>query len=184
VNFGGWLLLEKWMTPTLFAGTNAEDEHSFVQTDGAKEKIEHHRQTFIQEEDFVWLANHGINAIRLPIGYWILEPDGPYVEGISYVDWAFAMADTYNFKILLDLHGVPGSQNGKDHSGQIGRAAWLTDERKQDATLAILERLHERYKLTPKTSHMIEMYVHDGASIISQNTTHEPWRKAIMKNDS
>lgn len=146
VNFGGWLLLEKWMTPTLFAGTNAEDEHSFVQTDGAKEKIEHHRQTFIQEEDFVWLANHGINAIRLPIGYWILEPDGPYVEGISYVDWAFTMADTYNFKILLDLHGVPGSQNGKDHSGQIGRAAWLTDERKQDATLAILERLHERYK--------------------------------------
>ena len=26
VNFGNWLVLEKWMHPELFAGTTAEDE--------------------------------------------------------------------------------------------------------------------------------------------------------------
>ena len=26
VNLGGWLVLEKWMTPSLFAGLQAEDE--------------------------------------------------------------------------------------------------------------------------------------------------------------
>jgi len=29
VNLGGWLVLEKWMTPKLFEGTTAEDEYSF-----------------------------------------------------------------------------------------------------------------------------------------------------------
>lgn len=146
VNLGGWLLLEKWMTPTLFEGTHAEDEYSFMQVEGAKEKIEHHRQTFIQEEDFAWLSRHGINAIRLPVGYWILRPDGPYKEGIFYVDWAFAMADKYGLEILLDLHGVPGSQNGKDHSGRIGQALWLKSRSQQDETIEILKELHDRYK--------------------------------------
>ena len=27
VNFGNWLVLEKWMSPGLFAGTTAEDEY-------------------------------------------------------------------------------------------------------------------------------------------------------------
>lgn len=27
VNLGNWLVLEKWMSPTLFYGTDAEDEY-------------------------------------------------------------------------------------------------------------------------------------------------------------
>ena len=27
VNLGNWLVLEKWMSPALFAGTTAEDEY-------------------------------------------------------------------------------------------------------------------------------------------------------------
>ena len=29
VNLGNWLVLEKWMSPKLFEGTNAEDETYF-----------------------------------------------------------------------------------------------------------------------------------------------------------
>jgi glucan 1,3-beta-glucosidase len=39
VNLGGWLILEKWMTPSVFEGTEATDEYTFAQTSGAKEKI-------------------------------------------------------------------------------------------------------------------------------------------------
>ena len=60
VNLGGRLLLEKWMTPSLFAGTEAIDEYTFMQTPGAAKKIDEYRRTFITESDFKWLAEHGV----------------------------------------------------------------------------------------------------------------------------
>ena len=48
------------MTPSLFAGTGAIDEYTFMQTPGAAKKIDEHRRTFITESDFKWLAEHGV----------------------------------------------------------------------------------------------------------------------------
>jgi glucan 1,3-beta-glucosidase len=145
VNLGGWLILEKWMTPSLFAGTDAVDEYTFMQTTGAAEKIENHRKSFITETDFKWLHENGINAVRVPIGYWIFEGDDPYIPAISYLDWAVQMAKRYKLKVLIDLHGLKGSQNGNDHSGRIGKAEWhiYSDYRQQ--SVEVLERLAERY---------------------------------------
>lgn len=150
VNLGGWLVLERWMTPSLFRGMDARDEYTFMQTPGAAEKIRAHRDNFITESDFAWLEQNGINAIRLPIGYWIIEPDGPYEQGIEYVDWAFAMAEKYSLQVLLDLHGAPGSQNGYNHSGKIGRAEWFSRHEYRDRTRQVLKSLHERYKNNPQ----------------------------------
>lgn len=149
MNLGGWLVLEKWMTPSLFAGTNAVDEYTFMQTPGAAKKLERHRKTFITEKDFKWLKEHGLNAVRLPVGYWLLEPDDPYKGGMRYVDWAFKMAEKYELNILLDLHGAPSSQNGHDHSGRIGRAGWFSDENARRRSATLLKKLHERYKNSP-----------------------------------
>lgn len=149
VNLGGWLVLEKWMTPSLFAGTDAVDEYTFMQAPDAAKKLERHRKTFITEKDFKWLSEHGLNAIRLPVGYWIIEPDALYVAGLEYVDWAFQMGGKYNLNILLDLHAAPDSQNGHDHSGRIGRAGWFDNETARRRSGAILQKLHERYKNSP-----------------------------------
>lgn len=145
VNLGGWLLLEKWMTESLFAGTDAVDEYTFMQTDGAAEKIQKHRQTFICEEDFEWLSKNGISAVRIPIGYWIFDGDAPYIAGISHLDWAVKMAEKYKLKVLLDLHGAPGSQNGKDHSGRIGMSNWYRRAEYRSQTIDVLVRLARRY---------------------------------------
>lgn len=149
VNLGGWLVLEQWITPSLFTGTDAVDEYTFMQTNDAAQRLKQHRDTFITEADFEWLHHNGLNAIRLPIGYWLLEADGPYAEGIAYVDWAFAMAEKYDLQVLLDLHGAPGSQNGHDHSGREGKADWFKNDIAQQQTLRILTRLHARYKDSP-----------------------------------
>ena len=149
VNLGGWLVLEKWMTPSLFAGTDAVDEWTFMQTDGAADKLDEHRKNFITEADFKWIVRSGLDAFRLPVGYWIIEPDGPYASGIEYVDWAYKMAEKYDLKILLDLHGAHGSQNGHDHSGRTGRADWFVDKSNRGKTTNILIILHERYKKSP-----------------------------------
>lgn len=149
VNLGGWLVLERWITPSLFVGTDAIDEYTFMQTPDAKAKLRKHRDTFITEADFQWLRDHGLNAIRLPVGYWILTPDTPFESGIRYVDWAFRMAEKYGLQVLLDLHGAPGSQNGHDHSGRAGHVKWFNDANARQQTLSILEQLHMRYASSP-----------------------------------
>lgn len=149
VNLGGWLVLERWMTPSLFEGTDAADEWSFMKTNDAVKRLRRHRDTFITEEDFIWIAKNGFNAIRLPVGYWIIRPEEPYIEGITYVDWAFRMAEKYKLSVLLDLHGAPESQNGHDHSGRSGAADWFHSEGARVKTIEILQQLHERYKDSP-----------------------------------
>lgn len=146
VNLGGWLVLEKWMTPSLFAGTGAVDEYTFMQTAGAKEKIEHHRRTFITEDDFAWLAKNGINAVRIPVGYWIFDGDGPYTPAIAYLDFAIKMAEKYGIKVLIDLHGAKGSQNGRDHSGRVGKSNWYKNADYREETIQVLEKLAWRYR--------------------------------------
>ena len=69
VNLGGWLVLERWMTPGLFKGTEARDEYDFMKTPGAQEKLKKHHKEFIKEEDFQWMQGNGVNAVRIPIGY-------------------------------------------------------------------------------------------------------------------
>lgn len=145
VNLGGWLILEKWMTPSLFAGTKAIDEYTLMQTPGAKEKIEQHRKTFITESDFVWLQQNGINAVRIPVGYWVFDGDGPYTPAIKYLDWAVKMAAKYKLKVLIDLHGLKGSQNGKDHSGRVGKNEWHKRKDYRSESIDTLEKIARRY---------------------------------------
>ena len=149
VNLGGWLVIEKWMTPTLFAGTDAVDEYTFMQTLGADKKIEHHRKTFITEADFTWLAKHDINAIRIPVGYWLFTGDTPFTATLPYLDWAMKMAKKYKLQAIIDLHALPGSQNGFDHSGKVGKADWFRHRDYRLKSLDALEQIATRYKDNP-----------------------------------
>ncbi len=149
VNLGGWLVLERWMTPRLFEGTDARDEYQFMQTPGALAKLREHQKTFIQEEDFKWLAEHSINAVRIPVGYWVLDGDEPFRACIGRLDWAVRMAEKHNLRVLICLHGAPGSQNGQDHSGRIGDAKWYKEASYRQQTVELLRRLAERYREQP-----------------------------------
>ncbi|MGB2787034.1 MAG: glycoside hydrolase family 5 protein [Candidatus Saccharimonadaceae bacterium] len=146
VNLGGWLVLEKWMTPSLFSGTEARDEYSLMQTLDGPDIVDQHQKTFIVEEDFVWMAQAGINAVRIPVGYWILDGDGPFRPCIDRLDWAVKQAKKNKLLVMIDLHGAPGSQNGHDHSGRSGRKDWYRSRKKRLQTIDVLFRLAQRYK--------------------------------------
>lgn len=143
VNLGGWLVLEPWLTPSVYKGSAAVDEYTFCQTEDLA-RLTKHRETFITEHDFAWLQAHNIEAVRLPVGHWLFGDEPPYAGTVQYVDQAFAWAAKHKLKILLDLHGAPDSQNGAVHSGRRGSVAW--DAQK---TLVILIRLAERYGRHP-----------------------------------
>ncbi len=137
------------MTPSLFEGTDARDEYEFMRTSGAIKKVREHRRTFITEADFAWLHKHGINAVRVPVGYWIIDGDEPFCSGITRLDWAVRMAEKYDIALLICLHAAPGSQNGNDHSGRAGRARWYDDPLYRRRTIDVLATLAARYRTKP-----------------------------------
>lgn len=81
------------------------------------------------EEDFAQIAGAGLNWIRLPIPFWAVQKydEEPFLEGVSwkYILKAFQWARKYGLRIKLDLHAVPGSQNGYNHSGKKGLINFL-----------------------------------------------------------
>lgn len=149
VNLGGWLVSERWMTESLYGGTDARDEYELMQTLDGQRRLKWHHRTFITEDDFRWLALHHINAVRIPIGYWLFGDEPPYIGSVDRLDWAMEMAAKYKLKVLLCLHGAPGSQNGKDHSGRAGKADWFRRAEYRERTLTFLERIAERYRAAP-----------------------------------
>jgi len=151
VNLGGWLVLEKWMVSQVYRGTNAPDEFTLCQTlgDQAVERLNQHRETFITAEDFRWIKQHGLNAVRLPVGYWALEAPKPYVECARFIDFAMEQAQANGLTVLLDLHGAPGSQNGWMHSGREGAANWHKDPKNIAQTLRVLEAFAQKYGRHP-----------------------------------
>jgi glucan 1,3-beta-glucosidase len=160
VNLGGWLVLEKWITPSLFEGLDATDETSYCVELGEAEatrRLHQHWNSFITRDDFVWLAQAGINAVRLPVGHWLFGKDYPYhssykdirypfvVGGIAIVDKVFQWAEEFGLRVVLDLHAAPGCQNGFDNGGILGVCEWHTDEAYISHSLDVLEHLAERY---------------------------------------
>ncbi len=148
VNLGNWLVLEKWIKPDLFAGTEAEDETFLCRRLPEEEKhrrLREHRETWITERDFEAIRDAGFNTIRIPVPYFLFEDIGPFVHCYEYLDRAFDWAEKLDLKLLVDLHTVPGGQNGTDNSGLCGVCTWSTKKEYRDLTLEVLERIALRY---------------------------------------
>lgn len=104
-----------------------------------------HRGTYITERDFVEIASHGINTVRIPVPYFIFGDREPFSGCIEYLDKAFNWAGRYGLKILIDLHTAPYSQNGFDNGGLCGVCKWSQMPEEVEFELTVLERLAERY---------------------------------------
>lgn len=152
VNLGNWLVLEKWMSAELFYGIEGKDEEDFYEMLSPKEaqtRIRMHRDYFIQERDFQHIKAMGLNLVRIPVPHFIFGDRKPYIGCVEYLDRAFDWAETYDLKIMIDLHTVPDSQNGFDNGGLTGVIKWHHKKENIDYTLEILERLSMRYGRRP-----------------------------------
>ncbi|KAL1408974.1 hypothetical protein Q8F55_005791 [Vanrija albida] len=162
VTLGGWLVLEPWITPSLFASKPdwVVDEWTYAaywrtQPCPAAE-LAAHWKSFYTAADFqrcggAWdvtdgsIAGVGLNTVRIPIGYWSLVPltsGEPYLPGaFEYLKLAVTWAAASNLKVIVDLYGAPGSQNGRDSSGRRGEAEfysnWTNAERATAAVVAL-----------------------------------------------
>lgn len=148
VNLGNWLVLEKWMSPELFEGTDAEDEYYLPRAlpkEIYEERIRRHRAEYITERDFAFIKSYGLNAVRIPIPYFIFGDYEPFVGCIRELDDAFDWAERYGLQILIDLHTAPDSQNGFDNGGITGVCKFFQEPEEIEYVYTVLERLAERY---------------------------------------
>jgi len=126
LSLGNWLSIERWMDEDWFTGlvgANVWDEWGLSETLGATAAttaLEAHYNT-ITADNISTIASYGFNHIRVPISFWAFIPlvSEPYVGGIqlAHLDRIAQACYANNMYILLDLHGLPGSQNGLQQSG-------------------------------------------------------------------
>ncbi|KAH9486278.1 Glucan 1,3-beta-glucosidase [Psilocybe cubensis] len=145
VNLGGWLVLEPWITPSLFDNTGDSrivDEWTFGQFQDkatATSVLQNHWNTWITEADFAAIAAAGLNHVRLPIGYWAFDVSGgePFIQGqLPYLTKAVTWAQNHGLKLIVDLHG------DYDNSGQkMSSPTWQTKQNNIDRSDAIIMRL-------------------------------------------
>ncbi|KAI1319751.1 glycoside hydrolase family 5 protein [Xylariaceae sp. FL0255] len=135
VCLGGWLSLEPFITPSLFAYDSELgiiDEYTlstYLGASGTAKTLEMHYATFVTEQTFQDIQNAGLDHVRIPFSYWAVQTydSDPYLFRTSwrYLLRSIEYARKYGLRVNLDLHGLPGSQNGWNHSGRQGPIGWL-----------------------------------------------------------
>ncbi|KAL0572392.1 hypothetical protein V5O48_009570 [Marasmius crinis-equi] len=136
VNLGGLFVIEPFISPSFFEKyPNTVDEWTLSQAmaadtaSGGLSQLENHYNTFITEKDIAEIAGAGLNWIRLPIPFWAIDtwPGEPFLAQTSwkYILRLLGWARKYGLRVNLDLHTIPGSQNGYNHSGKGGQINFL-----------------------------------------------------------
>lgn len=145
VNLSGWLVLEPWVTPELFAGTGSLGERTLLGALGDDlygELVAEHRSTFITEEDFANIEDRGFNAVRIPVPWYAFGeegPDpGPRPGCLTELDNALTWAADHGIKVLLTLAVNPGA-TGEERILQTGGGGHRED------ILTVLAALARRY---------------------------------------
>jgi len=113
VDIGGWLVLEPWITPSIFQAyplsDGIVDEYTLNQVLGSQEAHDNvlvpHWNSWYTQTDFQNIANAGFNMVRIPIGFWAYNNTGtPYSMGAAdYMDDAIGWARTVGLKVIVDL---------------------------------------------------------------------------------
>jgi glucan 1,3-beta-glucosidase len=137
VNLGGWFVLEPFITPAFYQKYNGSvDEWSLsvmmandTSPGGGLDQIEQHYATFMDETDIARIAGAGLNWVRVPIPFWAIDVwnDEPFLakKAWPYIVQLLKWCRKYGLRVNLDLHTIPGSQNGYNHSGRLGNIGWM-----------------------------------------------------------
>lgn len=152
---GGWLVLEPWITPSIFQqypmSMGIVDEYTLNNVLGNQTAhdsvLKPHWDSWVTLADFQKIAGAGFNLVRIPVGYWAYDTFGsPYSMGAApYIDNAIGWARQTGLKVVIDLHGAPDSQNGFDNSGQVmDKPRWQTGDTVAQ-TLQVINTIQQKY---------------------------------------
>ncbi|KAJ7578976.1 glycoside hydrolase family 5 protein [Mycena floridula] len=157
VNLGSWFVLERWICAAPFrsAASPAQSDLDVARGQDSKSILEQHMDSWITETDFAWIAQRGLNSVRIPIGYYHLcgldplllrktdfEPFHDVYSGAWHrIVKAIQTAHRHGLGVLLDLHAAPGKQNPDAHAGTSNSPAFFSDKHHRQHTIRVLRTL-------------------------------------------
>jgi endoglucanase len=161
MNVGSWLVEEMWMMPyetkapqgstlgpvkdhvTLWK--TAQQRFGSVEANKLRTAM---RNAWLTEADFRRIRAGGMNCVRLPFTYDLLQEPG----GWSWIDKALDWAKANNLYVILDLHGAPGRQNNSDHSGESEVNRLFKDPALVRQTAQVWTQIATRYRDRPEVA--------------------------------
>jgi hypothetical protein len=109
------------------------------QCDYSKDRLDH----FITEEDFKVIADWGMDHVRIPVDYNVIQkPDGALIEeGFDRIDRAIGWCEKNGLKTVLDLHKTMGFSFDREE----GEGGFFESGRYQEFFYALWEAFAARY---------------------------------------
>ena len=160
VNLGGWFIMEKWMCP-LDSGS-LPDTYSVMQTldqrfGVATEQslIKTYQQSWITTTDLDNIKNAGFNVVRVPVWWGQFYPlnnisnSGWRSDAFDVLDWLVSEAGQRGIYVIIDMHGVVGSQSTSGDTGQQNVNAYWTNSNDQGNTAYMWWEIANHYKGNP-----------------------------------
>lgn len=109
-----------------------------------------HFASFITEADIAQVASWGLDHVRLPVDYPVLESDAaPGValeQGYAYIDQCLEWCAAHGLGVVLDIHEAPGFTFTNDLESETKhRNVLFDDATAQDRFTALWETIARRY---------------------------------------
>lgn len=136
VNLGSLFVFEPWLGSTEWSnmgcsGTSSEFDCTVkLGQSQANTVFQSHWNTWITQNDITQMQSYGLNTIRIPVGYWMLESlvysdSEHFPQGAAtYLERLCGWASNAGFYIIIDMHGAPGAQVAQNSdTGQVSVSA-------------------------------------------------------------
>ena len=152
---GGWMNMENFING--YPGAEAGIRTAMAEELGPAKAcffFERLLDHFFSEDDIAFLADCGVNCIRLPLNYRHFEDDAApraYREaGFARLDQVLGWCGRYGVYAILDLHAVPGAQNPDWHcDNACGEALFWQHPHFQARFYDLWEEIASRYRRNP-----------------------------------
>jgi aryl-phospho-beta-D-glucosidase BglC (GH1 family) len=151
VNIGGWFNLEHIINGHPGSESNLRRVMLSTLGEGRADFFFDRLETYwFSDDDARFLADHGLNVVRLPLNYRHFErDDAPFQfldSGFASLDRALDLCERHGLYVILDLHSVQGWQNGDWHCDNSSRHALFWQHAGfQDRLAALWKEIGTRY---------------------------------------
>ncbi len=154
-SLGGWMNMENFITGY---PANEENQRRAIGQALGQDKYEFFfdrlLEYFFTEDDARFIHSLGLNLLRLPINYRHFEDDLRPFEikeaGFKHLDRVVDLCARHAIYTIIDLHAVPGCQNGDWHSDNPTHVGLFWQHKHfQDRTVHLWQAFADHFKDNP-----------------------------------
>lgn len=156
LNLGGWFVMEPWMCPADSGGL--PDTYSIIQELDSRfgvateqALIRAYQSYWITAADLDNIAHAGFNCVRVPV-WWgnffsitNTTSSGWRSDAFTMLDWVVTNCAARGIYVVIDMHGVVGSQSTSDDTGQQNLNAYWTNTVDQSETAFMWAQIASHY---------------------------------------